>query len=461
MKFPINRSTLTIVFHAPFDTSTYEGRANERKRRIALTALTSMILKVLSMIIPLITVKITLSYLTTEIYGLWSAITTFFALFAFSDLGLGNGLQTKLSQASGTDDTELCRKVISNTYSILIAISFLLLIVFLGIFPFVDWAALMNAQSNETIMLASSIVFIIVIPKILSIPVAIISRTQNALQEGYRSNTWSIIGYLFNLIGIVLIAKLDLGKLTLLTYNSFLTVFVAALNMFVYFNFQRKELKFSIKLFDYKLAKELLGLGILFSALSILTTLGLTVDTFIVARTINLTDAASYSIIYRVSLLFSAVVSIFSMPLWGANGEAIARGDVIWVKNNTKRMSLTLGFIAIAISILGLSLSKFIFRLWLGADFVFSFWAFFWLAIMQIVLSFISPYFMVLNASGIINKQIMLFAIFTPISFVLKYYLSLSFGITMIPMVGAISYFCIIAVGIYIISNKELDKLTV
>src|SRR5690554_5068351 len=101
LKFLPNKNTLTIAFHKPYDTSSEEGRSLERRRRIALTALTSTTLRVLQMAIPLITLKITFDYLNIEVYGLWSAVTTVFALFAFTDLGLGNGLQTKLSQANG------------------------------------------------------------------------------------------------------------------------------------------------------------------------------------------------------------------------------------------------------------------------------------------------------------------------------------------------------------------------
>lgn len=456
---PINKKTLTIAFHKPFDTATAEGRGLERSRRIALTALTSVVLRVLSMAIPLITLKITYSYLNAEVYGLWNAVTTFFALFAFSDLGLGNGLQTKLSQASGTDDVVLCRRLISNTYAILLFVAILLLIVFLPLYKLVNWSNLMNAQSEETIRLAALIVFVIVIPKILSIPVAIIQRTQLALQEGYRSDIWSIIGYLFNVILIVTIAKLDLGKTTLLLVTSILPVIVSAVNMFVYFRYQRRELRFSIKLFDSSMAKSLLSLGLVFSFLSILTTIGLSMDTFIVAKTCTLVDAGSYSILYRVSAIFSAVVGILSAPLWGANGEAIARGDIEWVKKNTRRMSLIMGGIAIVLALIGVASAKFIFRIWLGTDFEFSFASLIWLAVMQIILSFISPYFMLLNASGVVKKQVILFGIYTPISFVLKYYLSAHFGIFMIPMIGAILYFIIVALGTYHFSLNQLSLL--
>ena len=452
----INKDILTIAFHKPFPTDTVEGRSMERRRRIVLTSFTALIGKVLHVALPLITIKITYSYLGVEVYGLWSAVTTFFALFAFSDLGLGNGLQTKLSQATGVDDAKLCRSIISNTYLVLWLVSFLLLIVFLSLYKYIDWSKVMNAQSNEAKLLAASVVFIIVLPKIFAIPVAIINRTQYALQEGFRSNTWGIIGSLINVLGVIIIAKFNLGKITLLTFSSCLSLFVSALNMFVYFNFQRPELKFSYKLFDKTLAKELLSLGILFCVLSVFTTFGLSMDTFIVARTCSLEDAASYSIVYRLTAIGSGIVGVISAPLWGANGEAIARGDVVWVRHNTKKMSLLMGLFTIVLSVVVLLFARLIFQLWMGEDFVFSYSSLIWMCVMQILLAFISPWFMVLNAYGIVKKQIILFAIYTPMAFALKYYLSLIWGVWATPFVGAVLYFFVVFIGTLFFSRQQL-----
>lgn len=453
----INKENLTIAFHKPFSTDTLEGRSMERKRRIVLTSITALIGKVLHVALPLITIKVTYSYLGVEVYGLWSAVATFFALFAFSDLGLGNGLQTKLSQATGTDDMKLCRSIISNTYVVLWLVCFILLAVFLSIFKFVDWSNVMNAQSSEAKLLAASVVFVIVLPKIFAIPVAIINRTQYALQEGFRSNTWGIIGSLISLLCVIIIAKFNLGKLTLVTVSSFLSLMVSALNMFVYFQFQRPELKFSYKLFDKTLAKELLSLGILFCVLSIFTTFGLSMDTFIVARTCSLEDAASYSIVYRLTAIGSGIVGVISAPLWGANGEAIARGDVEWVRHNTKRMSLLMGIFTLALCVVVLLFAKLIFRLWMGEDFVFSYTSLIWMSVMQVLLAFISPWFMVLNAYGIVKKQILLFAIYTPMAFALKYYLSLQWGVWATPFVGAVLYFLVVFIGTLIFSKQQLN----
>lgn len=454
------RNKFAVAFHKPYDLSIASNRALERQRRIALTSLTAIIYKVISSAIPLITLKITYSYLGVEVYGLWSAVTNFFALFAFSDLGLGNGLQTMLSHASGKDDLEQSKILVSSTYWVLWVVAAILLSVFIIAYPIVDWAHLMNATQQETIKLAAPVVFVIVLPKILSIPVAIISRTQLALQEGYNSNVWGIVGSLLSLIFIVLCAHFDFGKIWLLLGSSVIPLIISILNMVVYYGYQRRDLCLSYKYVKKDSIKSLLQLGISFFFLSILTTVGLSMDTFIVAKTCSLSDAASFSVIYKMSIVISSVLAIFCQPLWGANGEAIARGEYEWVRTNTQRMSRALAVITIIGSVLFVALSKIIFKIWLGPEFEFSIICLTFLCAIQVAQAFISPYFMFLNAVGIVRFQLLLFGIYTPLSFILKFYMARIYGSTAIPATGLLLYVIIIVIFSVIIARRTLKKLS-
>ena len=261
---------IELIFHGHYDTSTPEGHSMERARNVALTAMSAVLAKVIAMIVPLVTVRLTLSYLGEEIYGLWSAVTSFFTMFAFADLGLGSGLQTELSRASATDDSIVCKKLVSSTYVILFSVATALTAVFLIAFPFIDWATVINAETKQATALVGGVVIAIVIPKFINIPLALIQRTQTAMQEGYRNNLWQCSGNLFSLIFVVVITTLDLGALTMIWASSLITVIVAALNMVVYFKFQHPELSPRIRYFDRELSKKLLSTGIAFFVLSII-----------------------------------------------------------------------------------------------------------------------------------------------------------------------------------------------
>lgn len=451
---------IAIIFNGAYDTSTSKGRSLERNRRILLTSITGSISKLLSMAIPLITVKITYNYLGEELYGLWSATTSFFAIFQFADLGLANGLKTKLSHAYGREDLHLSRQLISSTYSVLTIISMLILLVFIIMYPIIDWARVVNAETEKAIALAGGVVFAIVFSRILMIPLSLVNRTQLALQEGYRSNIWTSFSYILSLVLIYVVSKLDLGILTMIWVSSMIVVIVATANMFFYFNFQRKEYKPSIKMVDRDLSKSLLRTGFNFFILSILTTVGLSLDNFIVARTISLSEAASYSILYKVTHMIGGVTTMLSAPMWAANGEAFSRGETGWIKHNTKKMAGVLFMISTLASIVLILIANTLFRLWLGNEFEFSILVLIGMLVLQILLSVVTSYFMVLNALGIVRIQILLFAIYTPLSFILKYVFAIKIGSLAIPWVGSITYLIFILIPVIYITNKKLKQMS-
>lgn len=421
------------------DTTTIEGREHERARRIALTALSAAISKVLSTIIPFITIRLTLEYLGVELYGLWNAVTSFFALFTFADLGLGNGLQTQLSRACGQDDILLQRKIIFNSYAILSIVCVSLILLFIIFNPFINWGDLMNARSDNAKAYVSAIVLAIVFSKLISIPLSLIQRIQLAYQEGYNSNMWQCIASVLSLLSIIVICRIDCGKLSLIWVSSLIPVIIFVSNSLSYYS--RKPIKiFTISLIDKNLMRNLLKTGSHFFILSILTTLGLAVDTFIVANVSSLSDATPFSILHKIACFISIVVGMLCTPLWSANGEALARGEKEWVQRNTIKMTkITIGFSTICSALLVLS-STFVFKLWLGSDFEFSVICLIGMCVTQIILSGMSPFFMILNAAGIVKKQIIVFICFTIVSIILKFSLAPSIGVDIIPWITNICY---------------------
>jgi O-antigen/teichoic acid export membrane protein len=433
--------------------------SSPRERRILKTMLSSSILRFVNMGIPLISLKLTYQYLEADIYGLWNALTAFFAFFAFTDLGLGNGLQTKLSRAFGLEDFELSNKIISSTFFLLVCFSLILLSIFAISSNFFTWSSLLNVKGESAKQIMYPAVLILILPKLISIPATIIKRTQLALQEGYLSDYWNIFGYLLNLIFIVIIVYFDLGKLTLLLATSLTPMFIMFVNFFYYFYKQKPTLKIKLKHFDSQLVKELLKLGFSFFVLSIFTTISLSIDPFIVARKLSLEDAASYSILFRISTIFSALISIISTSLWGANGDALAKGEIEWVIKNTQKMSRIMLIFTSLFCLVGMIFGEWFFQLWLGKEFNFNFSTWVFLLLFQVCLSFISPYFMVLNAMSKINFQIVIFVLFTFFTFFLKISLINNFGTSSLAFLGVICYVFIIIIPVYLYTKFNLRKL--
>ncbi len=98
-----NKIKLIFKFSSHNIDSEY-GKSLERYRRILLTGGSTLIVKIISALINLITVPLTLHYLGSERYGLWMSISSILSLMSFADLGLGNGLLNAISEANGKND---------------------------------------------------------------------------------------------------------------------------------------------------------------------------------------------------------------------------------------------------------------------------------------------------------------------------------------------------------------------
>jgi len=426
------------------DLETEEGRSREREKRILWSAATAALAKVISTAIPLITVKITLSYLGDELYGLWATIISFFSLFAFADLGLGNGLQTELSRASGKqNNSEKCRKIVSSAYLMISVVAMLLIMVFVVVFPLVDWSGLMSAESSTAKAMTSTFVMAIFLSKLVGIPVSLVQRTQNALQEGYISNIWSSLGSVLSLIVVVVFASLDLGRAQMMWFSSFAVVITSLLNSLFFYVIKRPDLKPSIRFIDFKITKLLLSTGILFFILSIITSVSLSLDNFIVAKVTSLSETTPYSIAYKVASFIGIISTMLSTPLWAANGEALARGEYSWVKKQTVKMtnvSFVLSFLA---SVFLVVLSKPVLG-WLGSGTQVSYSILIGMCFQQILIATANPAFMVLNASRKIKIQMLMYGIYSVLSISLKYVLGQMYGAIAIAWVGPICYLAII-----------------
>jgi len=129
------------------DAETPEGRARERQRRARLTAAMSAFAKLISVSVGFITVPIVLKYLGQERYGIWMTINSLFAMMAFADFGIGNGILNSITKLSGKDDLKNIQAFVSSgcVALLFIAVAFCLLLI--GLHRSFDWASFFNVQS--------------------------------------------------------------------------------------------------------------------------------------------------------------------------------------------------------------------------------------------------------------------------------------------------------------------------
>lgn len=416
------------------------ARAWERRRRALLTALSSAFYRSFALSFPILTIGLFLRGLGIEIYGLWMTVTSFFAMFAFADLGLGSGLLTRLSQASGQDDQEISKKLVASTFYMLLGIAGSLLLLAVIVFPMVPWGRLLNAASAEGARATPWIIWSVVAAQILQIPFASVYRTQLALQEGYKSNLWQTAGVALNLSAVLTLVHVGAPALVLITVTSLVPMLVMILNWIYFFGFQNPWLRPSFRHFDLGVAGSMLNTGSAFFLLSILMTLGLSLDNFLVSRVCGVNQVAAFSVATRMATVLSMIVDMLSMPMWSAYGEALARGDKAWVRHSCLRLAGLSFLLALTGGFFLVTLGPWIFAKWLGKELVIGRSLLFYCSLRSIMLACASPFFMVLNGAGIVRPQVYAFLVFTPLAIGLKVVLAKFMGSSGVALGMALLY---------------------
>jgi O-antigen/teichoic acid export membrane protein len=389
---------LTVIRFRPFDGSTVEGRSNERLRRVFLTAATSAIAKLVNTLTILVTVPLTLGYLGAERYGLWMAITAIVAFLGFADLGIGNVILNLVSEASGKNDIESARKYISNAFFMLIGISLSLALLFILIYPYVDWAQFFNVSSLIASKEAGPAAATFVACFLVNLPLSIIPRIQMGYQEGYLSSIWQGISNLLGLVALVVVVHMEEGLLWLVLVITGAPALGSIMNGISLFGFQRPWLIPRFKDINSLLAKHIIWIGFLFLILQVTNAIIYSSDNLIIARILGSEAVTNYAIPSRLFIILPNFVYMFLAPLWPAYGEASSRGDDSWAIKTLAQATLVTSVLCLLASLFLIVFGKQILQIWVGSNVMYSLVLMIGLGVWTTLQSVITAMAMYLNA---------------------------------------------------------------
>lgn len=413
-------------------------------RRALLTSASSIVASVISIAGPLITVPLALGYLGLERYGLWMTVVAIFGMFTFADLGLGNGLMTELSQANGRDDLQESRRCIASALFALSGISLVLLIFFTILFPFIPWARLLNATSPDLLRESGAVVTVCFLGFVLNLPMGVVQRSQCGLQQGFQSNLWQCVGSAIKVAVILTAVKMQASLPVLIFGVAGVQPLVNLFNGCAFFGFQRPQLRPRLQDFHWATARRLLGTGFWFFLVSIFGAIGVYSDNVVVAHVLGLQIVSLYAIPASLAGYLGTVASMLYTPLWAANGEALARGDIAWVRRNATRI-VKLNFVITGFAGLAFVVAGPIFlHWWIAPDFTPGRLLFAGMAVWAFLISVAGPLFMILNGANAIRIQVLMFGVFSTVAIILKILLAHRVGIAGVVWASVVPYCCLV-----------------
>jgi O-antigen/teichoic acid export membrane protein len=417
--------------------SASDASGQDRSRRLVSGIVTAVASRGVGALAPLLLVPLTLSYLGTELYGLWMAATALTSMALFADLGLGNGLMTKLAPCYASGDTATARRFIATAYAALTVVAVGLCALLWAVSDVVPWASMFNtadAGAARTVALVCLTAFLV------NIPLALVQRVQYAYQQVAQSNMWQATGSLWSVVLVVAAVQAELSPTLVVAAAVAGPVLGNALNTAWAFGRQSRFLAPRPGDVDVASAGGLLRLGGQFFVLSIVTSLSLNVDNLVIAHVLGLGAVTEYSVPARLFTALGLLVTLVNLPLWPANGEALARGDVAWVRAVTRRMTLASGCAVLLPAVVLVLAGDLVLDVWVGGSVDTSPWLLVGLACWWLLLATASPRFMVQNAAGLVRPQLTGWVAFLVLSLPAKWVAAQHLGVAGIAFAGAAVY---------------------
>jgi O-antigen/teichoic acid export membrane protein len=381
------------------------SEGHERTVRAKKNILYSFLIKGLSIAISLVLVPLTLKYVNSTRYGIWLTLSSIIGWLSFFDIGFGNGLRNRLTEAITRGEYELARIYVSTTYAILSIIVGIVLVVFFVINPFLSWASILNApaeMASELSLLAIIVFVFFCIQFVLQLLITIMT----ANQEPAKASFFGLLGSLTSLIIIFVLTKTTEGSLVYLgAVFSIAPVIVMIITSLWYFKNEYRRFSPSIRHVQFKYARDLMGLGIKFFVLQVAAIVIYQTSNLIIAQLFGPEQVTPYNIAFKYFSVVTMGMSIVLLPFWSAFTEAWTKKDIAWIKNTMRKLRVV-WLLLTAGTMVMLIFSKLIYRLWVGSEIVVPFALSASIALYVIIYAWNGIYINFLNGAGIIKLQL-------------------------------------------------------
>lgn len=344
---------------------------NPENKNLIINIIETFGIKGIAMFLTLFTMPSYMRYFQNNfVLGVWFSIVSILNWIMTFDLGIGNGLRNHLVPALHEHNIEKIKKLISSAYILLGIISIIIGFTGILIIKNTNLNNIFNIDKNiiSQLILSKSIC-IVFLGVIIQFFLKIITSIFYAMQKTAIPSLISLISSILILV-FVNIYQEDSAetKLLILSYAQAITIcvppFVATV---IVFSTKLKAARPSIKSFDWKDGKKVVGLGGQFFLIQICLMIINSTNEILISRLASPADTVEYQVYQRI---FYAVITAFSLliqPMWSAFSQANATKNYIWIKSVYKKFK-KLVFIGSAGCFIIAIIFQYIVNIWLGAE---------------------------------------------------------------------------------------------
>jgi O-antigen/teichoic acid export membrane protein len=418
-----------------------QNSAQRRYQRIGQAVITGFLGRGLIVVVNLIAVRLAINYLGAERYGAWMAISSLLVWITIADFGLGNGLTNALSKAYANENEEMACRAVTTAFWLLVIISFGLWLALGSVALLVDWGWVLNVKSPSAQSEINLAVFVALFITLLGFPFSVVERVYRSFQEGAIANYWSSAGSVLSIIALVIATRANGDLVWLVLAFSGMGVLVQIASAIYLFGFHRRWLMPNIAAFDRENWRALANASLQLFVLQIAALIVLQTDNIVIARVLGAEAVTPYSVTWRL-FSYATLALTFTLPaLWPAYAEAIARGDIAWIRHAFYRSTALNLIITSVITIVLIVAGQMLVRLWTGREeAVAPWWVFIWMGLWGVINVVTNSTATLMSGVGRLKGQMVYGTTTAIVNLILSILLAQRYGITGVIAATVIAY---------------------
>lgn len=340
---------------------------NQRSKLVKINILSGIGVRGVSILASLLLVPLTISYISSELYGIWLTLSSIIHWIGFFDIGFGNGLRNKLSESIAHGKFKKGKIYVSTTYMVMIYVFVTIgLLSFVGA-SYINWSSLLNVSQQYNEMLVSVAQILLVAFSLQMI----LKLIQNVIQSYQLNALASFLDALGNILALAFIYLLTLTLAPDMTYIAIvfslspLLVLLGA--SFILYLGKFKQVSPHFGFVRFRFAKDIFNLGGEFFIIQIASLVLYQMINILISRLCGPEQVTNYNVAYKYMSVALMVVNIIIAPLWSAFTDAYVKKDVAWMNNIYKRLIQMFLLSSICI-VLMVFISPWVYQWWVGND---------------------------------------------------------------------------------------------
>jgi O-antigen/teichoic acid export membrane protein len=385
-------------------------------------------------------------------------LTSMVAWMAVFDIGLGNGLRNKLTEAIATNQKSNSQKFVSTTYAMLSIIALIFFVAFFIANHWINWSSVLNAPleyKDELSKLAQITVYLFGIRFVLSIITTVLAADQRPA----LGSTLDLISSVIGLIIILVLTYTHNSSLISFGLASMLTpVIVFLIASVIFYSKSYSYLRPSWRSIDMSHAKSLTNIGVQFFVIQISGLVIYQTSNILISQFFSPAMVTPYNIVFKYYGVLTMIWGVILTPLWSAYTHALAQNDYQWIRETLSKFRKYLVF-TVCIILVMLLLSNIVIKYWTSGKIEVSLTLNLIIVLYTLIGIWNTIYAVLLNGIGVIKMQVFtsIFAalLHLPLSYVLVKYASMGSEGVVLSMAISISLFAVLGP---ITTNKVFRK---